>query len=216
VGKLIAPYSQLFRDFGVNPFDHIGNLLNMHATLSFGTPDQKAQLMRNLIAEVGIDPSKLASGDQTPYDANQQALLREVTGLKRQLGAVTNTFSEARVKEMTGEVEKFAADPKNVYFNDLIDGMIGSMQRNPRQSLQECYEEQLWANPITRAKEAQRLADEKASAARAEAQGRANKARKATAANVSATGRARKQDSGSDNWEDDLSNIVADIRARNE
>ena len=145
-------------------------LLATHATLSFGSPEQKAQIIRNLIQQVGMDPAKIGTGDAQPYDNRMQELLSRQT----------------------------------------------SMQRNPNQTLAECYDAAVWANPITRAKEAERLATDKAQRLAAEATDRAKRARKATSANVTSNQtRSRVQDGAADQSLDDiLKDTLAEIRSR--
>lgn len=213
MSKILSPYAQVFKDYGINPFDHIASLLNAHATLSFGTPEQKAALITNLIRESGLDASKLAAGDGKPYDPVVTDLQRRLTDLQRNFGAVVNEVNGQRQRELEGEVLRFAQDPANVYFKDVIDLMITSMQQNPNQTLKECYDRAVLDNPVTKAKEISRLATEEANRLAKEATEKANKARKATQANIRSTGRARSSTDTAGSWEADLPNLLEGIKA---
>lgn len=213
VNKIIGPYAQVFRDFNINPFDHIATLLNTHAMLSFGTPEQKAQILSDIARQVGFDPSTLASGKQPTYDPKQVEVLSKVTNLERTFGAVVNHLNEATVSKLEGEIDAFSRQPENRYFAEVLPDMIASMQRNPNQTLKECYEAAVAANPITRAKEVDRLAGERAAKMAAEAAEKARKAKRATAANVSSN-QSRSRATPGDDWEADLHSTLADIRSR--
>ena len=57
--QLINPFIPLMEHHGVQPMQAINTLLQTRAALEIGTPDQKAQLVANLIHQFGIDIEKL-------------------------------------------------------------------------------------------------------------------------------------------------------------
>lgn len=212
VEKLFAPYAQLFADYQVNPWDHVATLLNAHATLMFGRPEQKAAIINKLITDTGLDRQKLAAGDAAPYNADQQALRQEVQNLRQQLMGVTSQVSEGRLQEMEEQITAFASKPENVYFWRVVPEMQRLLTQNPRMTLEAAYQDAVMLNPITRAEEVDRLARERAEkAAQANAK-RTAEARKATAVNV------KSRESGAmargDSWEDTIKDTLAEIRAR--
>jgi len=215
ISRVISPYERIFKDHNINPFHHIGNLLHAHATLSFGTPEQKQQIVRDILQQTGLDPLKLASPNTPAYDANQQALMAEVAGLRRTFGAVVNQISSDNVTKLEKEIEAFAGDKNNLYFEELLPDMIASMQQNPNQTLKDCYNSCVWRNPITQAKETDRLANLRMEKKAAEAAEKVAKARKASAADVVSSVGKLARGRGADDWEADLPNMLADVRARN-
>lgn len=214
MGKILGPYAQVFKDYGVNPFDHVANLLQAHATLSFGRPEEKAAIIQNLIRECGLDPSKLATGDARPYDPAVVEMQQRLSNLQRNFGAVVNEVQGQRQKELEAEVTKFAEDPSNIHFGTVVDLMIASMQKNPNQTLKECYDRAVMDHPVAKAKEIDRLASERAEQKAKEARDRANAARRASGANVRSTGRERSNADSTGSWEADLPNMLNDINSR--
>lgn len=211
--KMLAPYAQVMQDYNVNPWDHVSSLLSAHATLMFGSPEQKVAILRDVIAQTGIDSAKLVAGDPAPYDPQQQALQQEIHRLQRTLSGVVGEVSTSRLAEMERQVEAFARQPENVYFEDLLPDMIRLMKENPNQTLSQVYERALWANPVTKAKEIDRRAKELADRQAKEASERVQKARRTTATNVQSRSGGRAT-SASDSWEADLGTMLEEIKAR--
>lgn len=58
--EVVKPFVPLFEAYGItDPLPAIKQLLTTRATLEIGTPDQKAQLLANLVHEFGIDVQAL-------------------------------------------------------------------------------------------------------------------------------------------------------------
>lgn len=211
--KLLMPYAQLMNDYQVNPWDHLANLLNAHATLMFGKPEQKTALINSLIDQAGLDRKGLAEGAAQPYNANEQRLIAEVNGLKQQLAGISSHVSEERLNSLEAEITAFAARPENVYFWELVPEIQRLMVADPKMTLQKAYNDAIYDNPIVRDKEIARLHRERTEKAAKESKERADAARRASAVNVKSRGVGRTP-SGSGNWEDDLASDLAEIRAR--
>lgn len=213
VEKLLLPYAQIMNDYGVNPWDHMANLLNAHATLMFGRPEQKTALINTLIEQAGLDRKGLADGVAAPYNVNEQRLMSEVTSLRQQLTGISNYVSEERLNQLEAEITAFAAKPENVYFWDIAPEIQRLLVANPKMTLAQAYNDAIYDNPIVREKEIDRLHRERIEKAAKESKGRADAARKASAVNVKSGGE-RKTPAGSGNWEDDLASMLSTIRAR--
>ena len=213
VEKLLLPYAQIMNDYGVNPWDHMANLLNAHATLMFGRPEQKTALINTLIEQAGLDRKGLDDGVAAPYNVNEQRLMSEVTSLRQQLTGISNYVSEERLNQLEAEITAFAAKPENVYFWDIAPEIQRLLVANPKMTLAQAYNDAIYDNPIVREKEIDRLHRERIEKAAKESNGRADAARKASAVNVKSGGE-RKTPAGSGNWEDDLASMLSTIRAR--
>lgn len=211
--RLLSPYSQILTNYGVNPWDHLSNLLSTHATLMFGKPEQKASIINNLIEQTGLDRQKLAAGEPAPYNAEQQALMREVQFLRSQVSGVVSQVSESRLQELEGQIADFASKPENSYFWKVVPEIQRLMQQNPNMTLAAAYQDAVMLNPITRAAEIDRITRERAEKEAKEAGERTKAARRATAVNVRSREGGRPAPT-SDDWEDTLKDTLADIRAR--
>ncbi|MCS7084461.1 MAG: hypothetical protein NZ534_00075 [Bacteroidia bacterium] len=68
--KVVEPYKLLFARYGVsNPLSAIDALLQTRAALELGTPDQKAQLVANIVHNFGVDIEKLDAALVAPRPA---------------------------------------------------------------------------------------------------------------------------------------------------
>lgn len=211
--RILAPYAQILNDYKVNPWSHVSNLLNAHALLMFGTPEQKTQILNDLIATTGLDRSKLAAGDAAPYNPDHQRVLAELTTTKQHVGRLANQMQEARIGELEKQITAFAAAPENKYFWKVVPELQRLLSTNPDLSLQQAYQEAVKLNPETYALEVDRLVQERTAKAAQEAKERAEKARKASAVNVQSRGSGRPA-SGQGNWEDTLAETLSEIRSR--
>jgi hypothetical protein len=82
---------------------------------------------------------------------------------------------EALKASTAAEVDAFAKDPAHPYFDEVADH-ITLLLRDPKISLKDAYEQAVWANPVTRAKEQARLQKETEEAVRKAAEEEAKKA----------------------------------------
>lgn len=154
-------------------------LLNAHKLLVRSTPDQKHAYFMQLARDYGIDVSGQAPAATDP--AVQE--LRE--RLDRTEQALTHRQSvelEQRRAATMNEVNEFAADKAHPYFEDVADDIVTLLKTGL--DLPTAYEKAVWANPITRQKEIERINAESESARAKKAQEEAAKAKAATVANI--------------------------------
>jgi hypothetical protein len=196
VGKsfstVLQPFQPLLQQHNVDPVRLTANLMQAHATLSLGTPEQKQQLFAKLAADYGVTLPQAASGEEAPYtDPAVQALQAEIKALQSQLSGTQQQqrqFAEQQQAEvrskLTAEIDAFAADPAHPHFDEVSSDMVAFIKQG--MSLKDAYDKAVWANPVTRAKEIERTTAESKVKAEAEAKAKAEAARKATAVNVKA------------------------------
>jgi hypothetical protein len=175
----VAPYQDLIQEAGVDAPRAVQALLNAHKLLTRSTPDQKHQYFLRLAQDYGIDVSGQAPAAVDPavkelrdrLDRTEQALTARQTA----------ELEERRAKTMA-EVNEFAADKAHAYFEDVADDMITLLKTGL--DLPAAYEKAVWANPITRQKEIERINAEADSARTKKAQEEAAAAKAATATNI--------------------------------
>lgn len=227
IKSVLAPYEAVFRHHGVDQAGQmqvLSGLTEAHVRLTTGQPDEKIGIVEHLIQSYGIPlPKLLARLTGGTYDESSApfvdpavASLRDELGqVKMQLTRQQQVEQTQRAAEVKRNVDTFAADPKNVHFQDVADDMARLLSSKVVGTLQEAYDKAIWTNPVTRAKELARIqadADAKRSKDAAEA---AAKAKKATAANVrtaTRTGGATASSKGS--IDDTLEETLAAIQSR--
>jgi hypothetical protein len=216
VRTVVQPYEAIMAANGMDPVATIGGMLRGHHTLATGTPEQKATLFKQMARDYRIDLSSLvAPAGEAPYiDPTVAALQNELRGVQSQLSEANNRRQAEVRASVSADLDKFAADPKNLYFNEVATDIATLLQRGVAGTLQEAYERAVWLNPVTRAKEVARTTAEAATKAAAESATKAAAARKATAANVTTRARSGSATTPTGSLDDTLNEAFAEIKAR--
>lgn len=189
--KVIEPYAPILAAENVDPVGLFQSFAANHYLLSRGTEDQKLQLAAQLIHGYQIPFDKLATfiGEQViaPADPEIAALRKELNDLKSGMTFQQTAALEKSRETIQAEVNAFADDKEaHPYFDEVADAIGNFMKSGSAQSLQEAYDMAVYANPVTRQKEIDRLTTEKLSSAAAEEKARKDKIAASTAANVKA------------------------------
>lgn len=113
-------------------------------------------------------------------DAALQPILQKVTTLEQQL-------AQKDLQRGLNEVEAFRADPKHLYFDNVLDDITVLLESGRAKDLADAYEKATWANPEIRSLLLQQQAEADAAArvkadAEAKAKADADARAKATAA----------------------------------
>jgi len=210
---VMEPYIPMLSAAGLDPVKQVGSLLQAHVALATGTPEQKAQFFRAIAADYKVDLGQLAY--EAPYvDPTVQALQTQLNAVQSKLSSDEQAKLADKRAAYEREITQFASDPKNSHFETVAPQMARLIQSGVAATLQEAYEQAVWANPVTRAAEVQRQQAETAAAAKAEAEARAAAARKATAANVKARPRSGTAAGPSGTMDDTLKETLAAIQSR--
>jgi hypothetical protein len=190
-GKLIEPMVTHYEKHGHEPWSMVESALQAQAVLSYGTPEQKVAMFKEVAKECGIDVSALAQEGPAAANTELAQLRQQVQELQAQTTGVVSHLSAARQAEVQEQVNAFADDPKNVYFEQVAPQIDALLRQDPRLTLEEAYKTAVQLNPVTRQKEIDRLVAEKAAKDHQAAQVRAEAARKAARTNVVSSGRGR-------------------------
>lgn len=193
-----AQHEEILKQYNIDPVALTRELMTAHRVLSLGSPEAKIATMRRLMTDYQIPIEALA---EAPYEDPEVARLRrENEQLQFRQSQAQMEQSQARAQQVRQEIETFAADPANRYFDEVAQDIAVLIKGDGRLSLKEAYDKAVWANPVTRAKEVSRLESERQAkeaadkqAAEAKRKAEAQAARRANAANV----RPRPKDGGS-------------------
>jgi hypothetical protein len=219
--QIAAPYQQLFQRDNTDPAQLTHSLFQAHAQLSLGTPEQKLAKINEIASLYGIQMQS-TDPDAAPYvDPQVKALQDQIAGLKSQISGQTQWQQQQQQREnerirteLTAEVDKFAADPANVYFNELGDDIAHLLSTKAAKDLKEAYELAIYRNPVTRQKEIDRKASETAEALRKSEAEKADKARQAMGANVKSRAKQASGTAALGSMDDTLRAALAEMQAR--
>lgn len=185
--QTIQPYLGFIAAENSTPLKAVDQMMRTAAVLRVGTAQQKVQLVAQTIKQFGVDLEQLdavlAGQAQAPTDPatlvqrEVQAALAPILNERRQ----QSQFAQQRQQqEVMSELEKFATDPKNEFYNDVAPLMADILEvasRNGQQmGLTEAYERAtLLHEPVRRVIDArkQREAAQNASIAARRARGAA-------------------------------------------
>lgn len=214
----LAPFENVMKQYNIDPIRQVGEMMNAHYTLALGTEEQKLSLVRQIVADYGIDVTKAFGGEltaETPYvDPEVLALRKELASVK----SVTSTIQQERLTQqrqsIESEVAQFAADKSNVYFNDVVKDMAQLIQTNQAASVKDAYEKAIWLNPAVRAKEIARQQAELSAKAVKEAEAKAAAAKKASSVNVRSSAKSGSAAAPLGSMDDTLAETLAAINAR--
>lgn len=177
--------------------------------------------VKHICQQFGVDPAQLASAlsggpvasGAAPQGGTQPApapqIPREIID---RIGGLESTLNSVREQNAMAEIQRFAADPANKYFEDVAQDIVrlisGARATGDNLSLSEAYQAAIYANPTVRAKlqaeakakeEADRIATARAAATTAR---RAGKSLAPTGAGTpSAAAKSSLDDQLNDAWE---------------
>lgn len=210
---VFTPYQALLQAQGVDEVKATQYMLNAHYRLSNGTPQERAAYMGQLAKSYGIDLASLATqGEAQPVDP-------VVKQLQEQVGSLTSTLTQRQQAEaqqlrskVQSEVDAFASDPKNIYFDEIADDIAVFVQAGD--TLEKAYEKAVYANPVTRSKELARLQTENEKALREKSVKEAEAARKAKSVNVNSRNTRKAPTDPLGSMDDTLHATLKEIKER--
>lgn len=212
------PYRAMLTAENIDPVQLFNSFAANHYLLSEGSPEQKVELAANMLSHYGVEVTDLIDyiGEQilNPVDPRVAKLEAELNGLKQNFTQQATKSTEAQQQAALSEIEKFAADPAHPYFNELVADVAGLMEAGVAQTLQEAYEKAVYANPVTRAKELERLTAAKKLETDAAEKARKDKLALSTAANVNAHSHQRDGTVPLGSMDDTLNETLAAIQGR--
>lgn len=214
--KVAEPYKPVMDKLGLNPVDLFQSFAGNHYILSFGSNEQKLALAANLLNTYQIDIIELAThlGNMPAFDPQKQQLELQNQRLQQQLTQRQQQEFNAARANIQQQINAFASDPKNIYFNELSDDIAKFIESGVCNTLAEAYDKAVYANPVTRQKELDRLTAERKAADEAEASARKAKNAESTAADVRTRPNSRDGTVPLGSMDETMEETLAAIRAR--
>ncbi len=204
LSEVAQPYQQYLDQAGVDLPKAVSYLLSAHVRLTQGTLEQRKAAYLDLGRNLGFGQDAGIS-QVDPHVAAAYQAAQEAQNLVR--GWQTQQTEQLKQQKFA-EVEEFAKDKP--YFDEIADDIIVFI--NNGMALQDAYDRAMWANPVTRAKEQERLRKESVDAARKANLDKANAAKKASSINIRSrdTGKVPTEPHGS--MDDTLKKTLEKIR----
>jgi hypothetical protein len=157
--RTVAPFQSLIQASNSTPAQAITNLMSTAAQLTQGTPARKAEVIRNIINEYGVDISMLdevLAGQAPTEDPNAPLLtaiderLAPITSFMGNVQQQQTTRNEAVGVEAATELATFAT-AHSEFYEDLRDDMADLLEmaanRGRAMTMEEAYERAAGAHP---------------------------------------------------------------------
>jgi hypothetical protein len=186
-----APYTAMIAAEGGTPAKAFESLLQTAAIFRVGSPQQKADTVRQLIQQFGVDVNLVSPQDEgtaTYQDPDLAALKAEIADLKGQLTTQQATEQNQKIQTANQQIEEFAQAEGHEHFDKVRTQMGVLIQSGQAKGLQDAYDQSLWLVPELReemlAKQKKAEEDKKT----AETKKAVKKAKKAAGTNLKSKG----------------------------
>ena len=141
----------------------------------------KLQAIAQIAQGYGIDLRALVNGQQQPQQAQQlDPFMQRLSTLEQHIAQQQQVAQQQAHQSTTAEIASFAADPKNLYFENVRPTMARLIQSGQAATLKDAYEQAVWADPTTRPLMLQQQETERKEQAEAQERQRVEQARKAS------------------------------------
>ncbi len=195
--EVVGPHEATFKALGVTPPQAVDALLKADYRLRTAHPREKAQYILQLAQNYGADMSVFQAApvdgenrpQQTQLDPAVSAMWNELQQLKQQSQQQQTERERYEASKAQSEIDAFANDPNNVFFEDLKGDMAILISSGRAKTLQEAYDMAKYANPDVRQTVLEREFADRETKRRAD-QAKAVDAKKAAGVSVRGTGPA--------------------------
>ncbi len=159
--QVLAPFQQYMQMNG-GPAQALNTLLSTGAQLQMGSPQQKAEMVANIIQQYGVDIQTLDNhlvGKAPPADVQQstdvqtavKAAMEPYQQFMQSQVQGQQAMAQQQAQDVTQSIDQFSADPANEFYTDVRMDMADllDMAANRRQplSLKEAYDKACRMNP---------------------------------------------------------------------
>jgi hypothetical protein len=158
--QTIQPFLGTIQAEGVDPLTAVRNLMSVTQTLRSGTQYEKAQTLAQIVKVYGIDIQALDSalvGAEPPAGSQQQmpdvnaAVQQALAPLYQAAHNQRQQIVQQAEGEARTELETFAADPANEFFQDLRQEMADIIELGERRgrdiSIADAYKQAAMLHP---------------------------------------------------------------------
>ena len=168
---VITPYMHIINAQGNTPAGVIGPMLNTAYILSTGSPQQKADILRQVAEQYGVDLGAVKQEQENPTDPHIRNLEQRLAQFEQQTEYQRQLQEQEKQGKVLSEISAFAADPRNTYYRTVEETMLPlvsairskSPDKSNSEVLQEAYDAACMLHPDIRSTiAAAQLADQQA------------------------------------------------------
>lgn len=145
--QAIQPYAQNIQSSGVQPAQAINHLLMIEDKLRNGDEGAKFQTLLKIASDYGINIEQAALTQPDPRMWQLERQLQQERMARQQFQQSIEMQQQSAVQS---EIEAFKSNPDNQFFDKVSDQMAVLLQSGMAQSLQDAYEQAVWARPDIR------------------------------------------------------------------
>jgi len=180
VSTHLQPFQERLQSTGSSTSSFLGDVFATVKSLSSGTPQDKAEVVANIVQSYGVDLRTLDAILSRRIGAGPE--VEEARRLAARARSVLEQQAQTTQQQSSLEAERtlaaFAADPKHEFLNDVRDLMADLVESGRVGNLEDAYSAAVWAHPDTR----KILLGREATTRATTKSGRAAQARKASSA----------------------------------
>lgn len=162
--QILEPHAPRFQQYGVEPTQYLGRLLEIDNVLATGTPQQKLALLQSMASAVGV--AEYLGGGTAPEGAPQGGyvppeVMNTLTHLQNRLQSFELQQERAEQTRINREIDAFAENAP--YLDDVKDTMAQLLETGMATDLQTAYDKavRLHDDVFQQYQEQQRLASER-------------------------------------------------------
>lgn len=152
--QVIAPHRQKWSVAGVDEATAVKQLLAASDWLDRNPTEALTHLARQYgvnIASLGQGNSpQPGAGNTGQPQAQPDPVANEIQALKAEVAALRQGREQETQQTYVSQIEAFAADPANLYFENVKPAMAKLLQSGLVETLPEAYERAIWADPTIR------------------------------------------------------------------
>lgn len=169
--RAVAPYLAQIQAEGGTPAGAVQSLLNTAYILRNGSPQQKQQALLGVAQQFNIQLP--TPGEQPQIPPELHALYQRINQLEGSLTQFQQGSMQATQAQIQSEIEAFAANPANQYFQEVKAHMAALLKEGLATDLQDAYDQACHARRDIRttlsaqqraSEEQKRIADQRAQA----------------------------------------------------
>lgn len=149
--EVLAPYEQIFHGKGLDAPRAVADMMGAYTALTQGTMESRHAAYAKMGQHLGLAQTAQQGEALPPLDPRLQSMQAQFEQMQQALTAQQTEAMTAARARASQEVEKFAADPANIYFNDVQDDILNELKAG--YDLPTAYKRAVRANDVTFQKE---------------------------------------------------------------
>lgn len=196
IERIIQPFEHNMKAANATAVDAIQYFFALDNTFRHGTQVQKAQIVQQLMERAGLTPETLQNAPA--LDPQLTAAQVQNQQLQSQLNQIVGQQQQQEAAQLNSEIAKFSNGKE--HFETVRQDMAALLQAGRAQNLDDAYEKAIWANPQVRSALLAKQQEE----ARAEANKKAQDAKRSAQVNIPRRGSLAPSSSQTGSMEDTI------------